>query len=379
MESFNIYNPVRLFFGDKIQESLAPVVSTYGKRVLLVYGQKSVVKFGYYDQVVNILKSADFQIAEYSGIKSNPIIEDVRAAVAVGKKHKADVILALGGGSVVDSAKIISLGLQTDIDPWEFMTWKAKPVSATPLISVLTLAATGTEMNAAAVVQNHQTGEKRGYVNELIFPKASFLNPEFTRSVPANYTAYGIVDLIAHAMEAYFGAGEPTVTDAITFSIIKDAMHWGPLLMGDLNNLEYRANIMLDATLALNGTTTYGKLGGDWGVHSLGHELSLLFDTPHGASLSIVYPAWLKLHRTKAAARISKLGTALFGTSEIDATIENLKLFFSSLGSPVSLSEIAVGENKHAEILQQYKKNQVSGMHYPLNEIDYQQILTFMK
>jgi len=379
MENFNIYNPVRLFFGDKIKESLAAVLSTFGKRVLLVYGQGSVVKYGYYDQIINVLNLGNFDVVEYSGIKPNPLIEDVRAAVALGKKHQVDVVLALGGGSVIDSAKIISIGLQTEKDPWDFMVWKEKPVSATPLVSVLTLAATGSEMNAAAVVQNHQTGEKVGYVNELLFPKASFLNPEFTLTVPRNYTAYGIVDLIAHALEAYFGVGEPPVTDAITFSIIKDAMLYGPLLLNDLNNLEYRANIMLDATLALNGLTSYGKRGGDWGVHALGHELSLVFDTPHGASLSIVYPAWLKHHKAKAAQRISKLGLALFNTVDVDQTITGLTNFFSLLGSPVSLSEISVGDDQHDKILQQYKQNKVSGMHHQLDEKDYLQILHFMK
>jgi len=378
MENFNIYNPVRLFFGQQISSSLGGVLNTYGKRVLLVYGKGSVIKYGYYGQIMDILNAGGFEVTEYSGIKSNPVIEDVRAAVKLGKENRVDVVLALGGGSVIDSAKIITLGLQTELDPWNFMTWKAKPEKATPLVAILTLAATGTEMNAAAVVQNHETGEKLGFVNELIFPKASFLNPEFTLSVPKNYTAYGIVDLIAHALEAYFGAGEPSVTDHITFSIIKDAMQWGPKLLNDLQNPEYRANIMLDATLALNGTTTYGKKGGDWGVHGLGHELSLLFDTPHGASLSIAYPAWLKLQKTKCAHRISKLGKALFDTTDVDATIEQLTAFFVSLDSPTTLADINVGKDKHALIVEQYRKNKVSGMHYQLTEEDHQALVKLM-
>lgn len=378
MENFNIYNPVKLFFGDTISESLCPVLKSYGQRILLVYGKGSVVKFGYYDQIVKLLSENGFVITEYAGIKSNPVIEDVRAAVQLGKKNRVDVVLALGGGSVIDSAKIISLGLQTDIDPWQFMTWSAKPEKATPLVAILTLAATGTEMNAAAVVQNHETGEKLGFVNELIFPKASFLNPEYTLSVPKSYTIYGIVDLIAHALEAYFGAGEPSVTDRITFSIIQDAMHWGPLLINDLQNLEYRANIMLDATLALNGITTYGKKNGDWGVHGLGHELSLLFDTPHGASLSIAYPAWLKLKKTVCAHRISKLGEALFQTTDVDQTIDKLTQFFISLGSPTSLSDIGIGEKHHQAIVQQYNKNKVSGMNHALSNEDHKILVKYM-
>ena len=144
------------------------------------------------------------------------------------------------------------------------MKYRVKPENAIPLLCVLTLAATGTEMNAGAVVQNHDTGEKIGFVNDLNFPKESFLDPAFTASVPKNYTVYGIVDLIAHALEFYFGEGEPPVIDAITFEIIKDAMHYGPGLLDNLENIDLRANIMLDATLALNGLTRYGKKNGDW-------------------------------------------------------------------------------------------------------------------
>jgi len=197
-------------------------------------------------------------------------------------------------------------------------------------------------------------------------------------SVPKNYTIYGIVDLIAHALEAYFGAGEPSVTDRITFSIIKDAMHWGPLLINDLQNLEYRANIMLDATLALNGITNYGKKGGDWGVHGLGHELSLLFDTPHGASLSIVYPAWLKLKKDICATRISQLGEALFGTSDVVQTIDQLKQFFISLGSPTALSDIGITAEQHSDIVAQYNRNKVSGMHHPLTNEDHSTLVRYM-
>ena len=278
----------------------------------------------------------------------------------------------------MDSAKIISLGIPSDEDPWDFMTWKLNPSKATPLVNVLTLAATGTEMNAAAVVQNHSTNQKVGFVNELIFPKDSFLDPAFTASVPANYTAFGIVDLIAHSLEAFFGKGEPSIIDQITIDIIKDAMKWGPELMNDLNNVELRAKIMLDATLALNGLTIYGKKSGDWAVHGLGHELSLLFDTPHGASLSIAYPAWLKLQKDRIPERIIKLGNGLFGVDTVDATIDQLIEFFKNVNSPVSLSEANIGKDERANIIEQYSKNNVSGMHHSLSISDHEAIVDYM-
>ena len=213
MENFTVYNPTRLHFGVNIINKLGTTVKQYGKRVLLVYGKGSVKKYGYYDHVVSQLQESGLEIFEYLGIKSNPIIEDVEKATTLGKQNNVDVIVALGGGSVIDSAKIISLGIASNENPWDFMTWKLTPQKAIPLVTVLTLAATGTEMNAAAVIQNHSTGQKVGYVNPLMFPKDSFLDPSFTVTVPKNYTSYGIVDLIAHSLEAFFGQGEPSLID----------------------------------------------------------------------------------------------------------------------------------------------------------------------
>jgi alcohol dehydrogenase YqhD (iron-dependent ADH family) len=288
------------------------------------------------------------------------------------------MIIAIGGGSVIDSAKIIALGIANNQNTWEYLTHKKSPEKTIPLICVLTLAATGTEMNAAAVVQNNATGEKVGYVHELNFPKESFLDPQFTLTVPKNYTAYGIVDLIAHALEAYFGKGEPPIIDQITFSIIKDAMQWGPKLMADLQNTEFRTNIMLDATLALNGLTSYGKKGGDWGVHSIGHELSLLYDTPHGATLSIAYIAWLKLNKDRIPERIIKLGKNLFGVGTVDDTIIRLEQFFRKINSPVRLTEIGLDETNRQELIAQMSKNKVSGMHLPLTNADHKKLVDFM-
>ena len=379
MERFTIYNPTRLHFGSGVVNKLGKSVHKYGNKVMLVYGKGSVVKYGYYDQVVKQLKSYNLEIIEYGGIKPNPIIEDVRQASELGKKEGVDVVVALGGGSVIDSAKIIALSIASGYDGWDIMKNEVKPKSSIPLVCVLTLAATGTEMNAAAVVQNHASGEKIGFVTELIFPVESFLDPDFTITVPRNYTAYGVVDLLAHALEAYFGEGEPSVIDQITFDIIKDAMRWGPMLLGDLENAELRANIMLDATLALNGLTRYGKINGDWAVHGLGHEISLLYDTPHGATLSIAYIAWLKLQKDRIPNRIIKLGKNLFGVENADETISELSKFFQNMDSPIKLSEAGIREDQHQLIVDQINKNQVSGVHHELSEEDRETIVYLMQ
>ena len=378
IQNFTAYNPTRLHFGEGAINKLGKVTQLYGKKALLLYGKGSAVRFGYYDQVVNQLKSSGIQLVEYSGIKPNPIIEDVREATKLGKNQNVDVVVALGGGSVIDSAKIIALSMATGEDGWDIMTHKVKANKAFPLVCILTLAATGTEMNAAAVVQNHETGEKIGYVNPEVFPKESFLDPSFTVSVPRNYTAYGIVDLIAHALEVYFGEGEPSVIDDFTFAIIKDAMNAGPELLNHPENIELRAKIMLDATLALNGITSYGKKGGDWGVHSIGHELSLLFDTPHGATLSIAYPAWLRLHKERCPDRIIKLGETLFGVKTVDETINKLIEFFKSLQSPVKLSDAEITVDQRQFILKQMSENQVSGSFYKLSKNDHAELVDLM-
>jgi len=379
MENFIAYNPVKLHFGKGVVDTLGKSITKYGKHVLFILGKGSVKRYGYYDIVRKQLEEANLEITEFDGIKPNPLIEDAREAMELGIEKKVDFIVALGGGSVIDSAKMIALGIANKIDPWEILTGKQQPTSNIPLINILTLAATGTEMNAAAVLQNHETGQKVGWGHPLNYPAESFLDPSFTLSVPKDYTAYGVVDLIAHALEAYFGKGEPSVIDEITFAIIKDAIKNGTKLLDNLSDYKLREAIMLDATLALNGWTMYGKQSGDWGVHSLGHEISLLFDTAHGATLSIAYPAWLKLQSNKIPNRIIKLGKGLFGVETVEETISQLEKVFVDLDSPIRLNDIELGEKESQMLIDQYNKNGVSGVNHNLNSSDYQQIVELMK
>ncbi|MBK7028053.1 MAG: iron-containing alcohol dehydrogenase [Bacteroidales bacterium] len=378
MENFTYYNPTVLHFGRGVLDKLPSTLLPYGKKVLLVYGKGSIRKNGVYDKVIALLETAGLEITEYSGIKSNPLVEDVDAAASLGREKEVDVILAIGGGSVIDSAKIISITIPVNHTAWNFYTYRAKPQKSVPLVAVLTLAATGTEMNPFAVLQNEKTGRKDGYRSDLIFPRHSFLDPELTYSVPLNYTAYGISDLIAHCLENYFGQGECSLTDRFIFSIINDAMDWGPKLINNLGGYEERAAIMYDATMALNLLTANGKSGGDWGVHALGHMLSLLHDVPHGASLSIIYPAWMRHFNEQAGERIGKLGVNLFGVSDIPETIEKLESFFRQIGSPVRLSEVGIGADKFEEIIQYWTRNKAEGSLYKFNAGDYSKLIKLM-
>ena len=378
MENFTIYNPTTLHFGKAVVEKLSDIIQIYGNKVLLVYGKGSIKHNGIYDQVMAQLKAAGAEVFEYSGIKPNPIVEDVDAAAKLGRENNVDVLLAVGGGSVIDSAKVISIAIPVQHSAWDFYSGKTKPQKAVPLIAVLTLAATGTEMNMFAVVQNNKEGHKSGYGHKLMYPAHSFLDPTYTNSVPADYTAYGIADLIAHCLENYFGKGKATLTDRFIFSIISDAVAFAPKVLAEPDNYENRAAIMYAATAALNGLTSFGKGMGDWGVHSVGHVLSLLYDIPHGASLTIVYPAWMKFHKNEIEAEIAHLGKSVFGTQSADEAIAAFEEFFSRIGCPVSLADAGIGSDKKQEIFESMKFNKVQGSHHKFTHEQMENLLDLM-
>ncbi|MCK5846920.1 MAG: iron-containing alcohol dehydrogenase [Bacteroidales bacterium] len=377
MENFQIYNPTKLFFGKDSISKIPKQASKYGNKVLLMYGKSSIKKSGLYDRILNLLQ--DFEIFEYSGIKSNPLLSDVESAVEVAKVNSVDMIIAVGGGSVIDSAKLVSLGAKVDFSPWDFMIQKAVAKEALPVLAVLTLAATGTEMNAGAVIQNMATGQKIGIGLPLMYPKVSFLDPQLTTTVDAKYTAYGIVDLIAHALEAYFGKGDSPLADRFVFSIISEAMEAGEELMRHLDSYELRARVLYASTMALNGTTNHGKISGDWGVHSIGHELSFLYDMPHGASLSIAYPAWMRLNSVFLKDRIEELGYELFGAETVEETIEGFEYFFKGIGSPVRLSEAGISEKEFPKIKLQFVKNKINGVNIKIDTSRFDELLQYMK
>ena len=378
MNNFIAFNPVKLHFGKDVVKDLGSSAAQLGKRALLVYGGGSVLRNGSYNDTKEQLRMHDIDITEFNGIKPNPRVEDVMEAARIGREAEVDMVVAVGGGSVIDSAKIIAICIADDCDAWEVMTGKHEPAAARPLIAVLTLAATGTEMNAVAVLQNGETMEKIGYKNELIYPVHSFLDPTYTQSVPADYTAYGVIDLVAHALEAWFGKGEATLSDRFVISIIKEAMEFGPALMKDTGNYKLRANIMWAATNALNNLTMYGRESGDWGVHALGHVLSFLYDTPHGATLSIIYPAWMRVLKERAGDRITQLGRELFDVETVDETIESLQTYFKSLGGPVRCQEAGIDESKKEEILNLMNRNRAEGFNFRFSDGDRKTVLDHM-
>jgi alcohol dehydrogenase YqhD (iron-dependent ADH family) len=285
----------------------------------------------------------------------------------------------VGGGSVIDSAKIISITIPVKFSGWDFYVRKAKPATSVPLISVLTLAATGTEMNPFAVLSNHAEGKKDGYGHSLCYPKESFLDPALTLTVPRDYTAYGIADLWAHCFELYFGTGEASLSDRFITSIVREAMEYGPRLLENLSDYDLRAHIMYAATMALNGLTGYGRISGDWAVHGMGHVLSLLYDTPHGASLTIAYPAWLRYFKEPMNDRIAVLGSELFRERlTAEESILQIEGLFRQIGCPVRLSEIGVGPDQKEKLVAGFISNEVNGGNMKMTEEDYPRLIDLM-
>ncbi len=378
MENFTLYNPTKLHFGKDITNDLGKVIAGYGNRVLLVYGKNSIKETGIYNKIKLQLNSIHAVVFEYGGIKPNPVVEDVDAASRLGRNSNVDVVLAVGGGSVIDSAKIIAITIPVSHSAWDFYSGMKKPAKAVPIIAVLTLAATGTEMNPFAVLQNHKSKQKLGWGNPLCFPQHSFLDPGFTVTVPKNYTAYGIADLVAHCLEAYFGKGDASLSDKLVIAIIKEAIDNGPALLNDLKNYELREKILYASTLALNGITMAGRRSGDWGVHDAGHILSLLFDIPHGASLTIVYPAWMMLMKDRIPERIAQLGKDLFDVDNAKKTIDKFEEFFKKIECPVRLEEAGISKMKRQQILDTMNYNKVSGMNHKLSGNDIEELLDHM-
>lgn len=370
MENFVAWNPVKLVFGkDVVKLRMQKEVKPFGKNVLLIYGKGSIKQNGIYDTVTEVLRNSGCTVFEFGGIKSNPLSTDAQDAVTLAVQNKVDCIVAVGGGSVIDTAKLVALCSPANHDVWKVMKGEIKSVKALPLIAVLTLAATGTEMNPFAVLQNPDTGEKIGFGSPLVYPALSFLDPSYTISVPASYTAYGMADIAAHLLEAYFGEGEAPLSDKWVFAILSELIEISQPLLNDLTHYSLRERMLWASTQALNGTTLYGRKSGEWGVHDIGHTISYLYDIPHGATLSVAYPAWMKHMKPLIKDRLEVLGQNIFNTATADETIDAFSAYFRSINCPVSLSDLNL-QDKKSEILALMIKNKVSGMHFKLSEED---------
>ncbi len=354
MNSFSFYNPTKLIFGKDQLEQLKEELPQYGKKVLLVYGGGSIKKNGLYDKVITELKNMDAEVFEVAGVEPNPRIATVRKGIELAKKENVDVILAVGGGSVIDATKLIAAGAKYDGDAWDLVTKKAFPEAALPFGTVLTLAATGSEMNAGSVITNWETNEKYGWGSPLVFPKFSILDPTNTFTVPLNHTVYGMVDMMSHLFEQYFHDAKHSPTqDRMVEGVLRTVIETAPKLIEDLENYELRETILYSGTIALNGMLQMGYRG-DWASHNIEHAVSAVHDIPHAGGLAILFPNWMKHNIDVDPARFKQMAVRVFdvdaaGKTDKEAGLEGiakLREFWSSIGAPERLADYDIDESQ---------------------------------
>jgi len=358
MLNFVFHNPTKIIFGRTTITEIGKETAAYGNRGLLVYGTGSIKKNGIYEQVTAALKDVGMYFVEHGGVRSNPVLSHVREGIDKVKKNKLDVVIAVGGGSVLDSAKAICAGSTVEHDVWKFFTGKKSIKKTLPLTTVLTLAASGSEMNSGMVITNEKTKEKFGIGNRLLYPKTSILDPETTFTVPPDYTAYGAIDAIAHVLEFYMTAEvrNAPVQDRLMEGLIINAMDSCERVLD--NNIDYqaRADLMWTATLALNGLTAAGLGRVGFPMHMIEHSLSALYDVPHGAGLSVVIPGWLQWRAANDPDKIRQLGERVFGIDESTPalmaaqTITNFRKWFDKVDSPTSLDQLGINQKQFDKV-----------------------------
>lgn len=358
MENFVFHNPTKIIFGKNTIQNIGTETKQYGDKVLLVYGKGSIRANGIYQQVVSSLTEAGLTIIEHPNVRSNPVLSHVRTGIQLVKENNCQVVCAVGGGSVIDEAKAICAGSVVEFDVWKFFTGKKSIKKTLPLTCILTLAASGSEMNSGMVITNEEKKLKFGFGNKRLHPKTSILDPETTYSVPADYTAYGAVDAISHVLEFYFTTKlqSTPVQDRFIEGLVINIMECGTQLMKDPENYRLRAELMWCSTLALNGLSAagLGKVG--FPMHMIEHSLSALYDVAHGAGLAVIMPGWLKFYQKSNPERVKQFGQRVFGYHGKNGALnqkETIELFIDWLrrvGCPTTLNDLAVPEQDIPQI-----------------------------
>ena len=381
MQNFYYNIPTKIYFGKGQIEQLGKNLKAITDHVLLAYGGGSIKKNGLYDKVIEQLKNADIQWEELSGIEPNPRIESVRKGVEICKKHGIGAVLAVGGGSTIDCAKIIASGTCYDGDPWDQVIDSSKITKALPVVSVLTLSATGSEMDGFAVISDLTKNEKWGTGNDITKPVFSILDPEYTFTVSARQTAAGTADIMSHTFENYFTTEKGAYLQArFCEGILKTCIHYAPIAIQTPDNYEARANLMWASSMAINGVCSYGE-NTAWAVHPMEHELSAFYDITHGVGLAILTPFWMEYVLNEDTIwRFVEYGKNVWGILEgsdmeiAKEAIAKTKAFFASIGLPGSLHEIGIDET-HFDVMAQ--KAADGGLAYgfiPLNKEDVKKI-----
>ena len=365
MQNFDYQTPTRLIFGKDVIEKLPEVMSRIGKKVLLTYGGGSIKKIGLYDKVLELLK--DFEIIELSGIQPNPKYDpSVLDGVRLCKEYDIDVILAVGGGSVLDCSKAIAAGAKYDGDPWDLISYKVKAKAALPVVDIITLAATGSEYDCGGVISRTETNDKIGYMDPHLYPMVSFLDPTYTFTVSKKQTAAGCADAMNHIMEQYFCEDSTLLNDGFMEAGLKSLMYNAKKCLDAPEDYTARAEMMLTCTYGCNGIYALGNSPTGWPCHGMEHALSAYYDITHGEGLAIITPRWMKhILSDRTVSRFVKYGVNVFG---IDSSLDDFEIankaidetyrFFESIGIPMHLKAVGIDESRIDEMAYHVAENE---------------------
>ena len=351
MYNFTFNIPTKIHFGKDTISSLSEL-KAYGSKVLLVYGGGSIKKNGLYDTAMKIIKDAGLTVFELSGVEPNPKIETVRKGVEICKNEGIDMVLAIGGGSTIDCSKVVAAGAKYDGDAWDIVEDNSLVTNALPIVTILTLAATGSEMDYFAVISNDELKEKKDIYSPLVYPAYSILDPTLTYSVPQYQTASGTADIMSHLFEVYFNGVEGTYfQERIIEGMLKTCVKYGPIACKEPDNYDARANLMWTSSWAINGFIACGKSGA-WPCHAMEHQLSAYYDVTHGHGLAVLTPVWMEYTlNDKTLSMFVQYGKNVF---DIDASLDDYEIahlaikktreVFEAMGLKLTLRDTGVSD-----------------------------------
>ena len=385
MDAFMYYNPTKLLFGKGQLSRLPKETKKFGRNILLVYGGGSIKRSGLYDEIMTLLSDVDVEVFELAGVEPNPRLSTVRKGVEICKAENIDFILAVGGGSVIDCAKAISVGAKAEVDVWDIITRKVRATEGLPYGSIVTISGTGAEMSLISVITNWETNDKRSWVSSFSRAKFTIVDPTFMTSVPKVQTVYGIVDTMSHILEHYFHQAENTpIQDEFLEAVLRNLIDVTPKLLADLTNYEYRETVAYASTIALSDQLNMGFIG-DWGTHHIDHALSAVYDIPHGGGMAILYPNWMRhvlsddtVDRFRRLA-VNVLQVQTAGKTDLEIAkegIQKLASIWEAWGAPTKLTDYDIPEKSLALIARKTLETEPNCGHYvPLTEQDVLEIL----
>ncbi len=387
MENFTFINTTKIIFGKGTENQAGAEAARYGSKILLHYGGGSIKKYGLYDRVLKSLKDARLEVIELGGVKPNPMLDLVKKGIDICRKEKIDFILAVGGGSTIDSAKAIASGVPYSGYVWDFYSGKAELKEILPMGVVLTIPASGSESSSSSVITNEDGMYKRGFVSDLLQPKFAILNPEITYTLPPYQTACGAADIMAHIMERYFTAVKNVdLTDRLCEAALKTVINNVSVVLEEPKNYDARAEIMWAGSIAHNNLLGTGRIG-DWGSHKIEMEISGIYDLAHGAGLAVILPAWMKYVYKKDVERFAQFAVRVWDQEpdfyHLEKTalqgISRLKDFYKGIGLPVTLGEANIPYDRLEEMAKKCTESGPVGNFVKLDEDSVLKILMMAK